>query len=73
MRTVRAHAFAYRASELLLGPLTDAGFGIGRDVRGIDFSERRLEGQTAGVRRSARRRVTTHTVAGASQIAAPLY
>src|SRR5262249_14751990 len=62
----------HRASEGFLGPCSDAGFGIRRDVAGVDGPERRLERQVAGESGTVRTRVASGAIAVVRQHAAAL-
>ncbi|MNK91188.1 hypothetical protein D3C87_1112750 [compost metagenome] len=57
-------AFAHGALERRVGPVADAGLGVGRDVGGIDGAERRFERQPTGIARAAWRRMAHRAVAG---------
>ncbi len=70
-RAVGPHAVAHRVVELLVGPRSDAGLGVRRDVRRGDVAERRLDRATAGERLAAvLDRVTRHAIGGGGEIAA---
>ena len=72
MRAVAANAQSHRADEIVVAPIADAGFAIGRDVgredvpNGVSTEGRR---QKPGRRRIG---VTTAAIAGDRQIAAAL-
>ena len=59
---------SHRIGEVHERPATDAGFGIRRDIRGVDRAERRHERQPAGQYIAARRRVAGGAVAGHCQV-----
>src|SRR6185436_12188558 len=50
IRAVGAAAFAHRAHEVRLGPFSDAGFGMRRDVRTVESAERGLQRAPASER-----------------------
>lgn len=61
-----------RASEIVVAPIADACFAIGRDVGRKDRPKWRLDGSAAGKSRAAVIGVTTAAIAGDRQIAAAL-
>jgi hypothetical protein len=63
----------HRRNELVIGPVSNPGFGIGRDVRSIKVAERRLQDQSAGKGLSVRRRMTCRAVGEDGEIASTLY
>jgi len=49
MVAVAMDALAHGALKGGIGPVADAGLGIGRDVGRVDRAERRLEGSASGI------------------------
>ena len=69
---VARDAFAHGALKSGVSPQAQTGLGVGGEVGGKDAAERRLHGQTAGIRHAARGGVATGAVAGGGQLPAAL-
>src|SRR3546814_18092332 len=59
--------FMHGVPEVVCAPAADAGFGIGRDVRRIEDSERRRRAATTGERGAATRGMARTAVAECNQ------
>ena len=69
MRSVPARSFGQRIDELVIGPGTDSGERIRRNVRRYEIAERRFEDTSAGeIVAAARKRVAGRTIADDGKI-----
>lgn len=75
MSVVRPDTITHRAQKISVVPSPDSMIGIGRDVRRIESAKRRLKGQAAGKRRTARLRVgvAAGTSAGIEYVPTAIY